>query len=176
MDASNINKLANKLQKGDHKAGADLFDHFAPLIYRFFMSRINHRESAQDLLQDVFLKLVKNIRQFDSEQGNFSSWFWSIAHNTLIDFFREKKAGYIADLEEKGEYIIDARDSTRSNAELREIMEIVKTLSPEERELFELYFVMDLPYAEIAATTGKSESNLRVTIHRIRKKITEKHG
>lgn len=175
MSSKDFNKLAKRLKAGDGQAAGEIFDDFAPQLYRFFMARTGQRETAQDLTQEVFLKLVRNIQQFDPEAGNFTPWFWRVAHNSLIDYFRQKKPQYLADMELEGENIPDARDSTSANAELREVLEIVKTFSEEEQKIFEMYFLTDVPYSEMSNITGKSESNLRVIIHRIRQKIIKRH-
>ncbi|HZZ99235.1 MAG TPA: sigma-70 family RNA polymerase sigma factor [Candidatus Paceibacterota bacterium] len=176
MSSKDFNNLAKRLKTGDAKAAGTIFDNFAPQLHRFFMARTSQRETAQDLTQEVFLKLVRNIKQFDPEAGDFTPWFWRVAHNTLIDHFRQKKPQqYLTDMEREGENIPDAMDSTAVRAELREVLEIVKMFSEEEQEIFEMYFLTDMAYAEIAKVTGKSESNLRVIIHRIRQKIIKRH-
>ncbi len=177
MDSqAKFNSLADRLKTGDHKAGEAIFDHFFSQIYRFLLVRLGHRETAQDLAQDVFLKVVRNIDSFNSGTGDFTPWIWQIARNTLIDYFRQKKPQYLDDLEQHGEAIPDHRDGVHASAELREIMNIVDRLSPEEQELFQLHFVADLSYADLAAITGKTEANLRVAIHRLRQKIIKRHG
>lgn len=172
---SSFNALAERLKKGDSQAGEAIFDHFFGQIYRFLLARLGHRETAQDLSQEVFLKVVRNIQTFDTESGDFTPWIWQITRNTLIDFFRQKKPQHLEDMEQGGETIPDPADHTRTSAELREVMNIVRTLSEEEQELFHLHFVADMPYVELATVTGKSEANLRVAIHRLRQKIIKKH-
>ncbi len=171
MSKPKFNTLAERLQRGDETAGGQIFDYFSPQIYRFFFARTNHRETAQDLTQEVFLKVVRNIQSYAAEQGDFTPWFWRIAHNALIDFFRQKKSGYLEELDQEGENIADPSDRTVVNAELREVMNAVRTLPAEEQELFQLHFLADLSYTDIARITGKSEANLRVIIHRLKKKI-----
>ena len=176
MSSDHFNTLAKRLKAGESDAAAEIFDHFAPQLHRFFMARTSQREIAQDLTQEVFLKLVRNIRQFNPDAGNFTPWFWRVAHNALIDYFRQKKPQYLADMEREGENIPDMRDPTEANAELREVLDIVKTFTPEEQEIFQLYFLTDMAYADLATVTGKSESNLRVIIHRLRQKIIKRHA
>jgi len=166
-----FNDQAEALQKGDIRSAEKIFDHFSGPIYAFFMARIRHKESAQDLTQEVFLKVIKSIDQFDRKSGNFTSWIWQIARNSAIDHFRHKKPSYLADLPDEGSNINEEGMESDQSAKTREIMTIVESFSSEDQELFQLHFIADLSYSEIAKVTGKSPTSLRVAIHRLRKKI-----
>src|SRR3989344_189643 len=166
-----FNTHAEALQKGDTRSAEKIFDHFSGPIYAFFMARIRHKESAQDLTQEVFLKVIKSIDQFDRKSGNFTSWIWQIARNSAIDHFRHKKPSYLADLPDEGSNINEEGMESDQSAKTREIMTIVESFSSEDQELFQLHFIADLSYSEIAKVTGKSPTSLRVAIHRLRKKI-----
>lgn len=170
-DSRSFNAEAEALKKGDGKAAERIFDHFAPHIHSFFMARIRNRETAQDLTQEVFLKVIRHIETFDARSGEFTAWIWQIARNTGIDFFRQKKPVYLADLPEEGSNIPDERLTASESAKLREILKVVERFSPEEQELFELHFIADLSYVDMAHATGRSSASLRVAIHRLRKKI-----
>ncbi len=166
-----FNVLAEALQKGDSGSAEKIFDHFSKPIYAFFMARIRHKETAQDLTQEVFLKVIKSIDQFDRKSGDFTAWIWQIARNSAIDYFRHKKPSYLADLPDEGNNINEELVKSDESAKVREIMSIVESFPAEEQELFQMHFVTDMPYTDIAQITGKTESALRVAIHRLRKKL-----
>ena len=166
-----FNTQAEALQKGDSRSAEAIFDHFSGPIYAFFMARIRHKETAQDLTQEVFLKVIKSIEQFDRKSGDFTAWIWQIARNSAIDYFRHKKPSYLADLPDEGAHITEERMQSDESAKVREIMTIVEGFSEEEQELFQQHFVADTSYADLAKITGKTESALRVAIHRLRKKL-----
>lgn len=166
-----FNKEAEALKQGDGTAAERIFDHFAPPIHNFFMGRIGNREVSQDLVQEVFLKVTRHIEQFNSESGTFTAWIWQIARNSAIDYYRQKKAGYLADLPDEGGNILDENSRSDGDAIMREIMDVVKKLPEEDQELFQMHFVADMPYGEIAEATGKTAPALRVAIHRLKKKI-----
>ena len=90
-DNFKINRLAQKMREGDKAAAGKIFDYFSPLIFRYLMKRISHKETAEELTQEIFLKIIKKIESFDKSQGNFSAWIWKIVKNSLIDFYRQKK-------------------------------------------------------------------------------------
>jgi len=173
-DNIDTNHLAERLKKGDQSAGEEIFNHFSTPMYRYFLARTNQKETAQDLTQECFARLLKHINQFEAEQGNFDSWFWRIARNLLIDTYRQKKP--VQSLEVMQEYgmdIVDPVDHILPQVELKRVLGLIKTLPDEEQELFNLHFIADVSYTVLAETTGKTEANLRVIIHRIKKKIIE---
>ncbi|MEK9157747.1 MAG: sigma-70 family RNA polymerase sigma factor [Patescibacteria group bacterium] len=169
-----FNKDAENLQKGDTQSAERIFDNFSGPIHSFLMARVRNRETAQDITQEVFLKVIKNIDQFDKETGNFTAWIWQIVRNTLVDFFRKKRPSYLEDLPDEGGNIIDESTYSDSDAKLRDIMKIIDTFPEEDQELFQMHFVADMSYSDIAQATGKSEPALRVAIHRLKKKIQPK--
>lgn len=166
-----FNNHAEALQRGEAGSAEKIFDHFSGHIYAFFMARIRHKETAQDLTQEVFLKVIKSIDQFDRESGNFTAWIWQIARNSAIDYFRLKKPSYLSDLPSEGANIIEEHLRSDESAKIREIMDIVEKFSAEEQELFQLHFIADMSYEDIARVVKKTETSLRVAIHRLRKKL-----
>ncbi len=167
----NFNKEAEKLMQGDQRAGEEIFNHFQPQIFRYFMIRLANREAAEDLSQDVFLKLVGKIGTFNADLGNFSAWFWQIARNSLIDYYRQKKTVTFANLDSVSLYLADEKQNPAKNDKLGEVMKLVGELNEEEREIFSLRHLSELSYKELSETTGKSEGSLRVLLHRINQKI-----
>lgn len=175
---TDFNKEAEKLKNGDKKAAEKIFDHFSPKIFRFFMVRIASRQDAEDLTQEVFLRLIEKIGTFNKNLGNFSGWFWQIAKNILIDHYRKKKSFPTAnpDIAAKKSLTNDPNDLQKTvieKNEVEEILKIVKKFSEEEQEIFSLRFLSELSYKEISRMTKKSEGNLRVINHRIIQKIRD---
>lgn len=166
---ADFNKLAKKLKKGNKSAGKEIFDYFNPKIFRFFLARTSHRETAEDLSQEVFLKIVSKIETFNEESGNFLGWVWQIARNTLIDYYREKKPLPLLSPElmiEETHY-----PDFAEREKVNEIIQLVKSFSEEEQEIFSLRYLSDISYKELAQMTNKSEAGLRVIVHRLNQKI-----
>jgi RNA polymerase sigma-70 factor (ECF subfamily) len=171
-----LNKLARCLQNGDRKAGEQLFDLFAPKIFGFFICRLRHRETAEDLTQEVFLKVAGKIKSFNEGKGGFSAWTWQIAKNTLTDHFRQKRPINFSELDaieldlEASEKISTFRDPA-DISKLEDIFWAIKKLEVHERELAAHYYFSDLSYRQISIITKKSEGALRVAIYRINGKL-----
>lgn len=169
-----FNNLAKLLKQGNRRAGEEIFDYFSPQIYRFFVVRTLSKETAEDLIQEAFLKLISHIDSFNEELGPFSAWFWQIVRNTAKDYYRKKKALPLSDeiLRQKEQRdFAEGKGDPETGQRLAEINELLKTFDEEEQEIFSLRYLSGLSYREISHQTGKSEVALRVSIHRLNQKI-----
>lgn len=165
--------MAAGLKRGDVGAGNEVFTYFSPLLYRFFLTRVANQTVAEDLTQDVFFKIISKIDTYDEEKGNFPGWIWQIARNTLIDHYRDKKDIPFADAGEGIEDVASAVDDVDQRMRVQEIMTAVRQLSEEEQELFSLRYVSDVSYKDMSSMLGRSESALRVAIHRLNAKVKD---
>lgn len=168
-----LDRLVIKMQKGDRTAAAALYDELAAKLYGFIFSRTGSREVAEDLSQEIFIKLIERIGSFDSERGRFTVWFWRMARNTLIDHYRQKKAvpfSQFEDDEVAGMAVGEIPDTDNVLA-YRRLRLVVGTFTPEEQELFELRFAAEMSYKDIAHILEKPEGTLRVAALRLREKI-----
>ena len=172
LGVDHLTRLALRMKGGDARAAEQIYNELVSKVFGFCMSRLGRRELAEDLTQDMFLKLVEKIELFDEQKGTFVVWFWNIARNTLTDYYREKKESSFADFaeEELDRAIVSHNDS---HIEYGNLITFVGGLSADEKNLFELRYVADLPYAEIAKISGKSAGALRVSTNRLRQKIKD---
>src|SRR3989344_5304415 len=85
-----INELVVRAQNGDSDAFGLIYDSFARRIFRYIRIKINDRQEAEDILQEVFVKAYKGLGQLKAEDLNFSAWLYRIAGNTVNDHFRKK--------------------------------------------------------------------------------------
>ncbi|MFA5098912.1 MAG: RNA polymerase sigma factor [Candidatus Paceibacterota bacterium] len=174
-----LNRLAKKMQKGDAGAAEEIYKYFANRLFGFLFSRTRSKPTAEDLAQDIFLKLVSKVELFDPKLGNFSSWFWQLARNTLIDYYRSsdnKKSNNFSELKEEILEEASAIDESRrleNKIELNKVFEFLKTLQPEEQEIFEMRFIAQLSFREISRMLDKSEGSLRISAMRIKNKIKD---
>lgn len=173
FDERELDRLAKRMQRGDSQAAALLYDRLAQKVFGFCMNRVGNRSVAEDLTQDIFLKLVRKIDTFDAKRGRFAVWFWQLARNTVTDYYRERKEMAFADL---GDERLEVVAGTVSHGgedrwQLEQVRRTMQSFTSEEQELFELRFVADLSYQDIARLVGKSEGALRVAVNRLRSKL-----
>ncbi len=171
-----LNRLARRMKKGDKRAAAALYDELAAKVFGFCLNRTGIRHVAEDLTQDIFFKLIGGVDTFDEKKGNFSVWFWRLARNVVIDYYRERKDKLFADVGDEavaGVASHERADALDEKFELERLTRFVGEFQEDEKNLFELRYVSELSYGEIAEITGKSEGALRVMAVRLKKKIRE---
>ncbi len=177
-----LTDLAVRMKHGDRKAAAKLCDELTPKVYGFFFARTGKKETAEDLSQEIFLKLVENIERFDETRGRFVVWFWQVARNLLVDHYRAKKETPFSSFEESEVEAMSVTAPPDLDYQLRyrKVQGFIKTLDDDEREIFELRYVAEMPYKDISEVLHRSEGALRVAALRIKEKIrrhfkSEKH-
>ena len=132
-------------------------------------------EDAWDAAQEAFLSAWRGPPSFRGEAG-FSTWLYRIAYTTAISATRKKRNEflYLEDLTINNvadEQVDEAFNKDDSAQLLTKLEKGIELLSPDERGLITLFYMENHPVEEIAAVTGLSESNVKVKLHRIRKKL-----
>lgn len=169
-----LTKLAIRMKKGDRRAAAELYDELLPKVHGFLFTRTSKREVAEDLAQDIFIKLIEKIDAYDETRGAFVVWFWQMTRRTLIDHYRKKQEtpfSQFADDEVAAMAVSEGIPNMDTKLEHGKLFTFVKSLGDEERELFEYRYVAEMAYGDIAKLTGKTEGALRVAALRIKEKI-----
>lgn len=172
--SEHLTRLAVKMKKGDRTAAAALYDELMPKTYGFFFTRTGgRREIAEDLAQDMFVRIVERIESFDERKGSFVVWFWQIARNILIDHYREKGEIPFGSFEEDvvASFAIAETPDLEVKFRHEALTRFVRMLETDEQELFELRFIAEMPYKEIATLLGRSEGSLRIAALRVKEKI-----
>ncbi len=177
---SNYNISESDLIKGsiagDRRMQEELYRRFAPKMYAVCLRYANNTNDAQDLLQEGFIKVYKNLHRFRAE-GSFEGWVRRVFVNTSIEHFR-KKTAQLSSVSEKEENTIEDADITAldSLAE-KDIINLVQELSPGYRTVFNLYVVEGYAHKEIGEMLGISEGTSKSQLARaksiLQKKITQ---
>lgn len=149
----------------DHAEFEELYWRYAAKIYQFVRYRTNNNTDAQDLVSDIFTKVLSKLDTYDPQQS-FSTWLFTIARHSVIDFWRTQRA--TIDLDIIGEVVAAVESPAHKIDTDLAIEQVMSKLSAEETILVTLRFVDDLSYKEIAKITGKSEVALRSTFHRLK--------
>lgn len=173
LQRDRLDRLASKMKKGDRAAAAGLYDELAPKLYGFIFSRTGSREVAEDLSQEIFIKLLDHIDSFDPRRGRFTVWFWQLARNALVDHYRKKSAIPFSRFEEDEVETMAVGEipDVDTLISYRKLRSVIGMFSEEEQELFELRFAAEMSYKDIARVLGKPEGTLRVAALRLREKI-----
>lgn len=144
-------------------------------IFSFAHYSLRKREDAEDVTQEVFIKLWQHWQKIDRDK--MGAWLMRVAHNAVIDHVRKHKNAttlvddYV-DVEERGrdEDAGSDRDQDRFK---RQLMEVIKTLDDPFRSIIIMRDIQGLSYAEIRESLDMSESQVKVYLHRARRKLRD---
>ena len=186
-------ELLTRYAAGDRSAFEELVKRHQGRLYHFVFRHMQHQAVAEELVQETFVRVVSNMREFKRE-ARFTTWLFTIARNLCFDELRKRKHRRHASLDQPeggsssggddrtlGERTADpSRDTEReaTQGELRDKMSwAISRLPDEQREVFLLREVSGLPFKEIAKATGVSEntvkSRMRYAIERLQAALVE---
>jgi RNA polymerase sigma factor (sigma-70 family) len=145
-------ELVSLLKSKDQQAFGYLYDNYAAALYGVVMKVINKEETAKDLLQEIFIKIWRNIDSYDAAKGRLYTWMLNIARNSAIDVLRssgfnqEKK---ISDLENNVN-IDSTALSTSIKTDHMGLKQIVNELKEEYKQIIDLAYFKGYTQEEIA--------------------------
>jgi RNA polymerase sigma-70 factor (ECF subfamily) len=159
--------LVRRAQEKDSQAFAQLYEAYFDRIYRYVAMRIRNETEAEDLTQQVFMKILQSISSYKSRGVPFSSWLYRIAHNLVIDFFRQQNKKATVDIE--GLPLPDMGDDPQYMVEkqfdIEEIKKATKLLTEAQQEVLALRFTGELSITECAQIMGKNEGAIKALQH-----------
>jgi RNA polymerase sigma-70 factor (ECF subfamily) len=148
--------------------------------------RLNNIEVSEDLTQDVFIKVLKHLKDYDPKESGLNTWLLTITNNSLIDYFRSgynnnsnlntKKISNFVDPESGRELLPIISDTDlneyMSNKEIRNrIKAAIKNLSPKYRKIAMLVFLKGLKYDEVSELIDMPLNSIKVMVLRTREKL-----
>lgn len=161
-----LNLLVRKASAGDEQAFSELYDLYFEKIYRFVYFRVNHREVAEDLVSETFIRAWDRLREIEAI-SSFNSWLYRIARNLVIDYYRAKKPDLdINNLENLLAYEDQIIEQTDFTFKQKKFLAAVQKLSSDQQLVIKLKFLDELDNQEIAIILQKSEGAIRVIQHR----------
>jgi len=174
-------KLVRQCMAGEQQAWTQLVSSQHRRIYAICYRFTNSATDAEDLTQDVFIKVYKNLSTYDLSKGSFQTWMTTLARNLLVDHFRRTRLDRASDSldaslnsDEDGPTIGDrlmdqgiSQDKHVAGLELKAtIQDALKQLSPELREAVILRDLEDMDYKEIAQVLRIPEGTVKSRISR----------
>jgi RNA polymerase sigma-70 factor (ECF subfamily) len=179
-------ELIESFQQGNTRAFDTLIDRYQEKIYNTILFMVKDSYLAEDLIQEIFIKIIDNIKQKKyAEEGKFLPWALRISHNFCIDHFRKVKRTPIIktsddqDIFEVLKFSDHAADykMTRSQTH-KNIQELVDLLPEEQREIIVLRHYANLSFKEIAQMTNCSINTalgrMRYGLINLRKMMNER--
>ncbi len=174
----NDQDLIKQVLRGQRQAFAQLVDRYKDYVFTVVLRLVKNREEAEEIAMDVFMKVHKNLKHFHGK-SKFSTWLYSIAYRTSVDYLRVKKRPVVSlDQEEVPWQIPDSTSQgpmqkLQAGELSREINLLIQGLGANDAALISLFYLQEQNIDEIATITGLSKSNVKVRLFRIRQKLKE---
>lgn len=150
--------------EGDRRAQEYLYQKFSPKMYGVCLRYAGKAEDAQDILQNGFVKVFKNLHMYRGD-GSFEGWIRRIFVNTAIEHYRRQVNLY--PVTENHENLLETKEvSAFDSLSVKDLMKIIQQLSPGYRTVFNLYVVEGYSHKEIAEMIGISEGTSKSQLAR----------
>lgn len=170
MQTSSLKRLITRAKKGDKDAFGEIYNLFQKLIFRYIYFSVRNYELAQDLTQNTFFKAWRALPSISVSRGSFRAFLFTIARNLIIDWSRSKKELPLETIENFPSFEDPEADLIRKEAR-GIVLQALSRLAEDEKQLITLRFFEELEYGEIAKVVGKKMGAVRVSVHRILKKM-----
>ena len=172
-------QLVERCLGGDEGAWEDLVKHHTRRVYSICLRFLGKESEAQDLTQDVFLRVFRTLGSFRAGEGSFCVWLTRLTRNLLIDHYRRTKLDRATDSIEDQLSVLEERTSLQSRTdgmlagrEASEFLQVaLQKLSPELREAVILRDLEELEYREIAKVLNVPEGTVKSRLNRGRAEL-----
>ncbi len=173
-----LKALLERAKSSENKADqnsalADLYNHYFERVYRFIYYRVSHKETAEDITEEVFVKAFGSLGTLEQLLA-FEGWLFQIARNKVIDYYRSKKQLVpLEEIENTLEYETNIVDLANLQTEQALFIKLLRELAPEQQQVIKLKFIEDIDNDVIAQIMNKTEGAIRVIQHRAISKLKE---
>lgn len=153
--------LALRARAGDAGAFGELYERHAPAVLAYVRRRLGDADLAEDLAADVFVKALVAIGRYRPGATPFSGWLYRIAHNRLVDHWRQLARHRTCPLDDPRAAGLADRDGPERGLDRLPLEPALATLTAEQRDVIELRYLEGCSTRETAATTARSEAAVR---------------
>ncbi len=162
-------KIIESAQTGDLDALSVLYDSHINQVYRFALARLGNVHDAEDVAEEIFLKMLAGIPAYQWRKVPFAAWLMRIARNEVINFTRRNGRRSLDT--ELPEELVDKKngdpaEATEKQLALEDLRKAVTLLSEAQRDVIILRFASGLSVADTAKALGKRENNVKVLQHK----------
>lgn len=169
--ADALDAVVDGVRRGDPDAIAAVYLEVAPALRAFLRNEVSHGEVADDLVEQTFLELVEAHDSIRGDGRSLRAWLFQAARHNLYDWRRRAARRSDYELTEEirsnlGSGAPDPSDVVGDADDVARIRAAMAELTPDQREVLELRLIADLPIAEVARITGKTEGAVKQLQHR----------
>lgn len=158
-------QLVVQYAKGSNEAFDVLLSRHQSRVFSYILHIVKNRDLAEDIFQETFVKAIMTIKQGRyTENGKFSAWITRIAHNLIIDFFRQEKSENTVSTDDEETNLLNRKDLCEDNIEdtmvvsqiHKDVRRIVDALPDSQREVLVMRYYQNMSFKEIADATNVS--------------------
>ena len=167
-------QIMEAVKNGDLQVASLLFDRYNKKLFNFLACMCQDRELAEDLTQNVFLRMIR-YRNSYRDGMKFQSWIYQVARNVFSDHYqanKNRKSDFVA-IEKISEGIMDINEEKQQDEKEQMLQRSMSLLNEEQRELLVLTRFQHLKYEEVAVMMETSVANIKVKVHRAIAKLRE---
>lgn len=169
----NEKELVALLQSKDKNAFAILYDNYSAALYGVIIKIIRIEEIAQDVLQDSFIKIWKNIESYNAEKGTLFTWILNISRNTALDKLRSKEYKQIIQNKPIETSVIKTDDENAIPIDHIGLRKVVEQLKSEHQEVIEIIYFKGYTHTEAAEVLnlplGTLKTRVKIALRELRK-------
>jgi len=166
-EALNETEILERALTLDPEALGQLYDRYAPGIYRYLYRRVGDARLAEDLTGQCFLNMLEALQRGGGWQNSFSGWLYRIAHNLSVDYFRRQRIAPQVELDEHLPSSADSPDHVTERAlQIEDVQKALQGLTDEQVQVILLRFGEGLSNKEVGAMLGKTEGAIKALQHR----------
>ena len=177
--ADSDNELISRVLRGDHQAYKVLVERYQHYIFTLAFRLTQSREDAEEIAQDVFVKAFRSLADFKGG-SKFSTWIYTIAHNTSITKLRKKKLK-ISSLDDEGTFFQAENhesdfkaNQVEDKARKQMVRDAIGMLSADDAHIITLFYHGDQSLEEIGTIIGVEPNAVKVRLFRARQRLKEK--
>jgi RNA polymerase sigma-70 factor (ECF subfamily) len=159
--------LITRAQAGNASAIGELYELYQDDLFRYLFYRVSDEVSAEDLTSEVFLRVIKALPGYQRNKVPFRAWIFRIAHNLTVDHYRKESVRNHIEIDEH--LITDQvgpEQVVEQNLDIQRLVEALRALTPDQREVIILRFVLGLSIREAAQSVEKSDTAVKAAQRR----------
>lgn len=164
-----IAQLVKSAASGDFEAFGEIYTIYLDRIYRYVLYQVGDKTVAEDLAQEIFMKVWRAIGSYKGERQSFSTWTYRIAHNHVIDYLRSNQRYVLSNCRAQSDsdveiqsHIANPEEEAEKHLMQEELLDLVSSLPSQQKQIVILKFIEGLGNDDIEQITGKTQGAIRI--------------
>jgi len=164
---------SRKIRDGDVETFEKIIDLYKQKVFNYCLRMTNNYYIAEDLAQDVFIKVYQRITTYDWSKSSLSTWIYVITRNTCLNYLRDTKKETLCEVEPP---VLTPEDLILQEEERQRLLTALNSLSVQDRELIIMVDYLSLKYREVGEIMGIPTGTVKSRLHGIRQKLRKDLG